>query len=154
MTSPVLAVPRSRIPGAGRGVFAGAELPQGTILGAYPGRMTFMGPYYRKLQRVPHASSYVWKLQDGQRVLDPTDAAGILCEPLALIEGLPTQLGEAYAVPTTLALINEPSPGLDVNVETHEQGDEVLFVTSRRCVEGEELFLDYGQDYDRSFYGK
>ena len=147
-----LLVGRSRVPNAGRGVFAAAALPAGQILGAYPGRIRFMGEYYRKLQRVPETSTYCWQMQDGQRVLDPTDAKGQLCEPLTLVEGL--ALVEAGSVDTTLALINEPPPSSDVNVETHEQGDEVLFVTRRECAEGEELYLDYGQTYDRSFYGK
>ena len=147
-----LLVGRSRVPNAGRGVFAAAPLPAGTTLGAYPGRVRFMGEYYRKLSKVPCTSTYCWKMQGGERVLDPTDSAGQLCEPLTLVEGLAA--AEAYSVDTTLALINEPPPSGDVNVETHERGDEVLFVTRRECAEGEELYLDYGQDYDRSFYGK
>lgn len=147
-----LTVGRSRVPNAGRGVFAAAAMPAGQILGAYPGRIRYMGEYYRKLAQVPETSTYCWKMQDGARVLDPTDAKGQLCEPLTLIEGF--GVAEAWSVETTLALINEPPPSGDVNVETHEQDDQVLFVTRRDCTEGEELYLDYGMDYDRSFYGR
>ena len=57
-------------------------------------------------------------------------------------------------MPTTLSRINEPPPSFDVNVDTDEQGDQLLFVTGRACAAGEELLLDYGQDYDRSSYGR
>ena len=45
-----------------------------------------------------------------------------------------------------------PRRGGDVNLEVYEEG-EVLTIVSRRDVgEGEELYLDYGQTYDRSSY--
>jgi hypothetical protein len=57
-------------------------------------------------------------------------------------------------VPTTLALINEPAPGWDVNVDTFERGWELTFALNRDVLAGEELFLDYGPMYDRSSYGR
>ena len=45
-------------------------------------------------------------------------------------------------------------PSLETPFEFVDQGDSVFFVTRRQCIEGEELYLDYGRDYDRSFYGK
>ena len=55
--------------------------------------------------------------------------------------------------PTTLALLNEPGPGGDVNVGVAVEGAEVVFSAERAVRRGEELYLDYGQDYDRSGYG-
>ena len=55
--------------------------------------------------------------------------------------------------PTTLALLNEPGPGGDVNVGVAVEGAEVVFSAERDVRRGEELYLDYGQDYDRSGYG-
>ena len=79
---------------------------------------------------------------------------GYLCDPgIPLIEGL--NVGAAWIQwPTTLARINEPPPRHDVNVETHEEGDVLTFFVRRDCAAGEELYLDYGRDYDRSSYGR
>ena len=41
-----------------------------------------------------------------------------------------------------------------MNVKTKETDeDDVYFITERDIQMGEELFLDYGQKYDRSGYG-
>ena len=145
-----LRVGPSSVPGAGRGVFAGADLPYGTILGGYPGRLLSPLQYEQKRLVVPACSSYCWVLDD-QRALDPTDERGVLIEPLPRLALAGLALGE---VPTTLALINEPSLGMDVNVATDQQGSALLFQTARDVVSGEELFLDYGPTYDRSGYGR
>ena len=146
-----LEVGQSRVPGGGRGVFVTEGLPAGTVLGTYPGRLVPPGPYTRKLQVAPRTSNYCWTLGGDRGALDPTDASGILCEPLPLFESLPGF--QLLAVDTTLALINEPCAGFDVNVKTEETDEDVYFITERDVRVGEELFLDYGQKYDRSGYG-
>ena len=102
----------------------------------------------------PVRYSYCWKLQDGKRVLDPTDRQGRLQDSLGLIDGLELADTLVEPLPTTLARINEPPIGSDVNVDVEVEGEQVLFVTNRLCAEGEELFLDYGMDYDRTSYGR
>ena len=143
----------SRVAGAGRGLYAGVPLAGGTTLGTYPGRLLDMASYLRKLSTAPAAAQYCWQLSNGNFVLDPTDRFGQLMEPLPLFEELPDVL-TALSVPTTMALINEPPPGADVNIDTYEQGNTLTFVTNREVEEGEELYLDYGQTYDRSSYGR
>ena len=145
-----LEVRESSVAGAGRGVFCASPLAANTILGSYPGRQLSVRAYKRKLESVPAASGYCWTSQDRLRVLDPTDGAGKLCEPLCWLDAAPW----LRSVPTTLALINEPGVGGDVNVRTYEVEGEVLFVTERDLYQGEELFLDYGLMYDRSSYGR
>lgn len=145
----LLRIAPSRVPNGGRGVFAAKDLAEGTVLGAYPGRLCSPGAYYRKIKEFPRTANYCWKLGGDRGSLDPTDVTGVLCEPLPFLERLPISL---MAVDTTLALINEPCPGFDVNVCTEETQSDVLFVTERAVLEGEELYLDYGQDYDRSDY--
>ena len=141
----------SSVPGAGRGLFVEADLPAGYVLGAYPGRLINRNAYQQKLSCAPNAAEYCWQLSSCDGVLDPTDAHGQLLDVLPLLDPLPISL--PGAVPTTLALINEPSPGLDVNVDTFEQGWDLSFVLNRDVRCGEELFLDYGPMYDRSSYG-
>jgi len=149
-----LRVGPSSVAGAGRGVFAAANLPAATILGHYPGMLLSPMRYEQKRLACPAAASYCWLLDDS-RALDPTDARGVLLEPLPRCS-----LGGGRAdsllgtVPTTLALINEPGVGLDVNVVSEQRGSTLLFGTARDIVDGEELFLDYGPLYDRSTYGR
>ena len=146
-----LRVGPSRVPGAGRGVFAASDIAASTVLGAYPGRVLSPAAYYSKVQRVPNAADYCFVLEDSRGALDPTDDTGTLCEPLPL---LPAPLPEFSfgAIDTTLALINEPPPSADVNVLTAQRGSELVFSTARDIYEGEELYLDYGPLYDRSRY--
>ncbi|XRA99583.1 SET domain-containing protein [Pycnococcus provasolii] len=136
----------SLVANAGRGIFASCDLPAGTVLGGYPGRLLSTEAYRRKLAQVPRAAEYCWQLQDANKVLDPTDDSGVLFEP-----SVPCML--FGSVRTTLALINEPAPGADVNVDTVEGSEGVTFVLSRDVTAGEELYLDYGPTYDRSMYG-
>ncbi|KAL1530563.1 hypothetical protein AB1Y20_001464 [Prymnesium parvum] len=145
-----LEVSRSQVPGGGRGVFAAETLPPGTVLGTYPGRLVPLGPYTRKLKIAPRTSNYCWTLGGDRGALDPTDEQGILCEPLPFFKDLPSL--DMLSIDTTLALINEPSPGFDVNVKSEEVGEDVYFYTERQLLAGEELFLDYGTTYDRSSY--
>ena len=147
-----LRVGPSGVPKAGRGVFAAADLPAATVLGHYPGRLRTLAAYEHKRCALPATASYCWVLDENRGVLDPTDSRGVLLEPLprlALADGQ-ISLG---AIPTTLALINEPSVGFDVNVVTEQKGSTLLFATGRDVACGEELFLDYGPTYDRSAYG-
>ena len=166
-----LAVRQSTVPGGGRGVFARRALPAGFVLGAYPGRLRPAADFARKLRDAPDAWEYAWQLGGGRFVLDPTGPTGELCDPVPLLPQLP-QL-PLLAVPSTLACINEPPAGGDVNVATEEVprgaasasatagrgvGDadgparDLLMVAERDILAGEELFLDYGRTYDRSAY--
>ena len=148
--SVALQIGPSRVPGAGRGLFAAVDIPAHQILGAYPGRLRSGAQYEQKRLATPATASYCWVLDDGMGVLDPTDAQGVLLEPLPRVDIGGFTFG---AVPTTLALINEPCAGLDVNVATEQRGSTMLFSTARDVARGEELFLDYGPLYDRSSYG-
>ncbi len=147
-----LAVKPSAVPNGGRGLFTAAEtVAAGTCLGAYSGRLRTRYAYHQKLQRVPRAAEYCWQLQS-EWVLDPTDEDGILLDSLPAFEGV-----EGVPLPrwsTTLAMINEPPPGGDVNCRIEESLKDAFVVAERDIGPGEEIFLDYGPLYDRSSYGK
>lgn len=156
----LLEVRDSLVSGAGRGCFAAVDLPEGTILGTYPGRLRSAFEYASKLQSVgPHVAEYCWTLGE-VAALDPTDERGILYEDpgVPLLESAPASLNSgllaAFARPTTLALINEPGAGGDTNVKVEVDGDEVFFILERSVFAGEEIYIDYGQNYDRSGYGR
>ena len=87
--------------------------------------------------------------------LDPTDDTGALLDMLPCC-GWPPQLAGVLggSIPTTLALINEPPPGVGgVNVLTEIVENSLVVSTGRDVAKGEELYLDYGPRYDRSGYG-
>ena len=148
---PKLGVRESGVPGAGLGVFAVEDIAAGEVLGRYPGRLRTSGEYVAKLETAPAASEYCWVLEGGAGVLDPTGPGGELCDPLPLLP-LPLPL-PLPAVDTTLARINEPGPGGDVNVDTEQAGAGLTFVAGRDLRRREELFLDYGSSYNRAGYG-
>ena len=137
--APLLVAP-SRVPNAGRGVFATQDLAAGVTLGTYPGRLLRSASYYAKRERVPHFCEYCWVIQELQIALDPTDdTTGVLCEPLPRFGPAGSLLG---SIETTLALINEPPPSADVNLVTAQEGKTIRISTSRDITEGEELYLD------------
>jgi hypothetical protein len=134
-----LLVGPSRVPNAGRGVFAGQDLPAGTLLGSYPGRRLSAPSYYAKRQRLPNFTEYCWVIEELQIALDPTDEqTGTLCEPLSVLSPLPI-IG---TIETTLALINEPPPSADVNLVTTLEGKTLSIATGRAIAQGDELYLD------------
>ena len=151
-----LRIGQSSVPGAGRGVYAASDIPMATALGHYPGRLLSQVAYEQKRMATPAAASYCWVLDEQCGVLDPTDAQGVLREPLPRLDGVPLLEPLLGTIDTTLALINEPSAGmgLDVNVATEQRKDTLIFSTARDVATGEELFLDYGPLYDRSAYGR
>lgn len=102
------------------------------------GRFLTPAAYYAKLRTAPRTSAYCWTLSGNGGALDPTDATGNLCEPLPFLESVPALARAGLYVETTLALINEPSPGLDINVRTKEVGQDVYFITDRDVACGEE----------------
>ncbi|GMH90795.1 hypothetical protein TrST_g3873 [Triparma strigata] len=160
----------SNIPNAGLGLFAARDLPKGTNLGLYPGVLTPTNAYRnKKLQTHPESVSYVWKLQnvpgslEERGVLDPTDSEGIISDycsggstTIPLSRFLFRTVFATYRKPTTLCRINEPLTPEDANVDSTEETEagKVLFFISRDVVAGEELYLYYGEYYDRSGYGQ
>ena len=123
----------------------------------------------QKLQTHPESVSYVWKLQnvpgslEERGVLDPTDSEGIISDycsggstTIPLSRFLFRTVFATYRKSTTLCRINEPLTPEDANVDSTEETEagKVLFFISRDVVAGEELYLYYGEYYDRSGYGQ
>lgn len=154
----LLAVRPSLVPGAGRGCFAAVDLDRDTVLGTYPGRLRPAYEYAAKLREVgPHVAEYCWKIGEIAAV-DPTDASGVLLhDGVPLFESAPSALNTGllanFAKATTLALVNEPGAGGDTNTRIEIEGEDVYFITERSVAAGDEILIDYGQDYDRSKYG-
>ena len=130
----------------GKGVFAKAPIAEETVLGAYPGRVRTPSEVLSKVQRAPGTKDYVFRTCHGW-YLDPTDAAGVVsAQPQP---GLPW-----FGVDPTLAFVNEPRVTDSVNVTILDEVGmkEVRFVAACDIAPSQELFIDYGQSYDRSSY--
>lgn len=159
-----LLIQQSRVPNAGLGLFAAQPLSKGTILGTYPGVIRPINTFYDvKCRQYPQAIGYSWRFTDSKYIIDPTDNKGEIQNvcyggssevPLSNII-FPTLLS-FWNVNTALCRINEPPIGAGgCNVSAKENLDkrEVTFELIQDVVAGQELYLDYGLDYDRSRYG-
>ena len=108
----------------------------------------------------PKAIGYSWRFTDSNYVIDPTDEFGDIQN--VCLGGSDALSNVAFKtilsfmrVSTELTRINEPPVGFGgCNVSARENLDkrEVVFTLCRDVVAGEELFLDYGLDYDRTGY--
>jgi hypothetical protein len=137
------------VPGAGRGVFARQAIPANTVLGEYPGRPRSDIEMAAKCIFAPMARQYCFL--SSTVLLDPTDDTGVPSRRPS------PGLWWPFEVDITLSLVNEPpknaSLGINVCVEDDPNDpDGLIFVADREIMAGEELFIDYGRDYDRSGY--
>lgn len=108
----------------------------------------------------PQAVGYSWRFTDSKYVLDPTDGEGnidMYCYGGgdALSNVVFKTILSFMRVGTELTRINEPpigAGGCNVSARENLESREVVFTLCRDVLAGEELFLDYGLDYDRSNY--
>jgi hypothetical protein len=134
----------------GKGIFARENIPENTILGAYPGRPRTSAEMLIKCQTAPLARYYCFRNKNGY-FLDPTDWAGAPCK--VPIPGLPW-----LPIDCSLSFANEPPKnslsGVNVTVEDDRKDEQgLVFVSICNIPAGAEIFVDYGLDYDRSSYG-
>ena len=156
-----LVIQPSRVPNGGLGLFVSQSYPEGTVLGTYPGVLRPADVFYNtKCRLYPKAVGYSWRFTDSKYVIDPTDEYGDIQNVClggsdALSNAAFKTILSFMRVSTELTRINEPSIGFGgCNVSARENLDkrEVVFTLCRDVVAGEELFLDYGLDYDRTGY--
>lgn len=137
--------------GAGKGVFSRGMIPKDVVLGAYPGRVRNDIEMTAKCIVAPKAQFYCFSKKPGV-ILDPSDESGY---PSARPS---PGLWWPWDVDCTLSYVNEPSLNARVSVNVRVEDDDedpsigLVFVTDRDIAPGEELFIDYGKDYDRSGY--
>eukprot|EP01024_Parvocaulis_polyphysoides_P010988 TRINITY_DN13878_c0_g3_i6.p3 TRINITY_DN13878_c0_g3~~TRINITY_DN13878_c0_g3_i6.p3 ORF type:complete len:230 (+),score=46.98 TRINITY_DN13878_c0_g3_i6:94-783(+) len=134
-------------PVLGRGVFAKEDIPKGTIIGLYPGRIRSINELDMKSKQCPRVKGYIFRM-DNNMILDPTDMSGEPSDKPS--PGLPW-----WPVDPSMAFLNEPprgGKGTNVIIEVGKNPAEVMFVTTRDIYKDEELFVDYGLYYDRTSY--
>lgn len=153
----------SQVEGAGLGLFITKPLPEGTILGTYPGVVRPAAKFMNKYNKLDDAGAYAWRFTDNLDYIDPTDSNGTLydfckggTDDYPLSNWLHETILKPLHVSTILARINEPpigGPGCNVRSEENLETREVVFSLSRDVYPGDELFMDYGITYDRTSYG-
>eukprot|EP01036_Dinobryon_divergens_P030609 gene30608-39879_t len=129
------------------GVFAKTFIPTGTVIGEYPGFVkTFETFKNSKIDEKAYtlAKKYTWQISE-DKLLDPTDQNGYLGLEITYIFGI-------LKMSTTLARLNEPPQGYDVSAYTRITADKVEVVTEKDIFADEEIYIDYGYEFDRSDY--
>jgi hypothetical protein len=101
-----------------------------------------------KANTSPGARDYCW-MSDNGNYLDPTDADG-------KVSNWPGP-GTVWFFPvdTTLSRVNEAPVGIastNVMTEDVDRGNGIAYIASRDIFAGEEVYVDYGQQFDRSTY--
>lgn len=123
-----LSIAPSRVPNAGLGLYVTRSLPEGTVLGTYPGVLRSQSDFIDgKCRMYPKAVYYSWRLNDSGYVLDPTDSRGEIQSYCyggsdVVSEAAFLSLLRLCAKPTDLARINEPPVGFGgCNVVAREE---------------------------------
>ncbi len=118
----------------GRGLYASTKIPAGTLLGIYPGRTLTRQEFQEREEFSIRAQRYAYYFSD-DLVIDPTDLFGNLPD---------------CAVPS-LALVNEPPPGVRINVVPICTVSHVWYVTIAEIMTDEQLFTTYGPNFRRNY---
>jgi len=158
-----LQVRRSRIPGAGKGVFAVCPLQNQTLLGEYLGQRFLMGEHGANL-RLKADWSYIWKVP--RCLAEEKNLVVIRREDKHSSHACSNNNGFVYvdAKPLVdergnpLRYVNGVHPNAEMqvgqptkpNVEVFFADDRVFYHTAYPVAVGEELLVNYGDGYWRS----
>ncbi|KAJ1934056.1 hypothetical protein EC988_008927, partial [Linderina pennispora] len=137
----IVEVKSSTIPHAGNGLFAVRDLPGGIPLGFYFGVPMTEDEYDSLKDTVGMASHY--SIMYRKTVLDATDT-----------NGMPyTDPGGRLYCP--FHFMNEDREGQKFNIAFLEgvKVNQIICLTTRNIKKGEELFVSYGEEVDRSKWG-
>ncbi|KAJ2491864.1 hypothetical protein IWW37_001942 [Coemansia sp. RSA 2050] len=137
----VVEVKPSTIPNAGNGLFAVCDLPGGIPLGFYFGVPMTEDEFDSLKEKVGLASHY--SIMYRKTVLDATDKDGM---PYTDPDG------PMYC---PFHFMNEDREGQRYNITFLEGAkvNQIICLTSRAIKRGEELFVSYGDEVDRSHWG-
>ncbi|KAJ1822379.1 hypothetical protein LPJ56_000826 [Coemansia sp. RSA 2599] len=136
----IVEVKQSTIPNAGNGLFATRDLPAGIPLGFYFGVPMTEDEFDSLKENVGLSSHY--SIMYRRTVLDATD-----------------ENGQPYADPTgrlycPFHFMNEDREGKKCNIVFLEgiKVNQVICLTNKKIRKGEELFVSYGSEVDRSHW--
>jgi hypothetical protein len=121
-------IKNSLIYGAGRGIFTTVDIPPHTYIDFYKGKRITKRQFH-KYKKNPR---YVWEIKYGR--------------------GYYYVDGEING--NWLSLINDARSTLLNNLEAHQREGKLWYYSKRFIKAGEELYVDYGDDYWSYFKGK
>jgi len=121
-----LAIKRSRIPGAGKGLFTTVEIPKGGWVTEYKGRLQ----PWKEVKDEDGYNGYIFKLNNSWA-----------------INGL--HYRSCFGRYANDARGINRAPGCRNNSEFITKGRRCFIATTRKLKAGEEVFVDYGQAYWR-----
>ena len=113
-------VKNSDIRGAGRGVFALKDFPEGIVLGEYTGARS---------TSLPSDGTYVWEVGTDDGTVFYIDAKSSNC-PMKFVNGAKTKRQRRRT-----------------NLATYSSHGVLLYVTTRPVRAGEEFLINYGDEY-------
>ena len=120
-------------PIVGRCVVATEDISDFELLGAYRGNIITDEQYEEKIDKFPNCSRYGWDFHG--YVLDPTDENGEIPDD----------------TDNVLALVNEPYYENEINVLPLISRNNIWIVSIKEIKKGEELFMSYGDEYERDY---
>eukprot|EP01038_Epipyxis_sp_PR26KG_P013357 gene13357-17916_t len=127
------------------GVFSKKFITAGTVIGHYPGYIKDISVLSRNNKSKNIKNKFLWDIDD-KYVLDPTTSENTIELEISYLFGL-------IKIPTTLARMNEPPLGEDCNVYPQiKEFGLVEIIAERDIFSNEEIYIDYGPNYDRSDY--
>jgi hypothetical protein len=126
-----LVVKTSVIPNIGNGLFAGSALSAGYMLGVYSGELI------TSAESAQRNSPYVWTVDRSTDLHVDGGSVATADSPLRMVNGVRT-LAEHARINTAAQATSEFSA---------DGAPVIVYFTTRNVARGEELFMDYGDDY-------
>ena len=120
-----LMVRKSTIPKAGKGLFARKDIPKGTKLGYYAG-VYLTEEQYNKLRN----QDYVWYVKEN-----------------LYVDAYPCKKALLRFINSFQSSKQRRKMKKQFNVEPYTYGGKLWYRTIKNVKAGEELFIDYGDDY-------
>lgn len=119
-----MVVKKSKIKGAGKGVFAKIDIPKGTVLGWYRGKYLTE----KQFEKLPDSKTdYVWYINDNLYV----DGSKIKKNNMLIyVNGAKTKAQKKK-----------------INVDSHNYRKKIWYKTTKKIKKGDELIVDYGEEY-------
>lgn len=121
----VISIKKSKIRNAGNGAFATKDLPKNYYLGWYRGKKLTEEQYQKQ-----ENDDYIWEVNDKNKIFY-IDARPIKNNnKLRYVNGAKTKLQKKK-----------------VNVESYQYNKQIRYRTTKKVKSGDELLIDYGDEY-------
>ena len=139
-----LKLDNSIVPGAGLGIFATQDYPEGYDVGRYKGR--WLTP--EQFKACPKQLLYVWEVTDYRGNKDRPK--GQKYEPGRTLGYWDAEFKKDS---NYMRYVNHPRNTKEENISAKQKGHYIHYVATRPIKAGEELFVNYGPSYSKLLIG-